>query len=532
MRYRIPAGLALLLSSFLTLAAAAQEADLKYIPDSAVAAVYIQPPRLLEAPNMELMPVEVITAAGMKELGFDPLQIQSALMLVEVVNPGQPPGAAVLLRFKQAFDPSLILPNFLRDAEDVQFEGVKYKRSNAPGQPAIALLDNKTVLLGTEDMVQKMLRSDDSAGPLRSIVAQDEGEHTACVYVTLEPVRDLVNMAMQQVGPLPPPLEPYKKVPELVQHLELHIDQSEKAHYELSLHTATNEDAQQLLKLVQQAMMMGQNLLLQNIRQEIGDSDDPVEQASMQYAERIVDYMFAQVQPKQDGKRVYVAMDLETNTATIGVAVALLLPAVQAAREAARRMQSSNNMKQIALAIHNYHATYNRLPANIEKDGKPLLSWRVQILPYIEEGRLYEQFKLDEPWDSPHNAALLDEMPMVYHNPNLQQGSTTNYLGIVYPGSLFENAQRKTFADVKDGMANTIMVVEASGKKSVPWTKPQDLTIDKSAPLADLQGVRPGIFLVAFTDGSVIPVSYAIDPQTLLGMFTIAGGEVVGLPPK
>ncbi len=513
MRYRISAGLALLLSSFVTSAVAAQEADLKYIPDTAVAAVYIQPQRLLEAPNMELMPVEVITAAGMKEFGFDPMQIQSALILVEVTNPNQPPGAAVLLRFKRAFDPSVIFPRFLRGAEDVQVAGIEYKRSNAPGSPAVAVLDNKTVLLGMEDLVQKMLQSDESAGPLRRIVAQDGEQHLACVYVTLEPVRELVNMVMLQVPPLPPPLEPFKKVPDLVQHAELHIDQSEKAYYELSLHTASNDDAQQLLALVQQAMTMGQQMLLQNIRKEMGSSDDPVEQASMQYAERIIGYMFAQVQPKQDEKRVYVSMDLETNTATIGVAVALLLPAVQAAREAARRMQSSNNLKQIVLAVHNYHEVYRRLPANIEKDGKPLLSWRVQILPFIEKGQLYEQFKLDEPWDSPHNIALLDQMPMVYQNPNLPKGSDTNYLGIVYPGSLFENAKVKKFADIKDGLSNTILAVEAGGKKSVPWTKPQDLTIDKSSPVADLQGVRPGIFLAALADGSVRVFTYTIDPR-------------------
>jgi hypothetical protein len=528
MRYGIFA--AMLLLSFHAHPAAAQEADLKYIPDSAALAVYLQPPDVLQAPNMELLPVEVITAAGMKEFGLDPMQIQSALILGEVIDPNRPPGAAVVLRFKQAFDPTSILPKFLSDAEDVEAAGVKYKRSNALGKPAVAIIDDKTLIIGDEVIVQKMLQEDATAGPLRSIVANDAGSHTACVYLTLEPVRGLINMAMMQVPQLPPPLEPFKKIPDLVQHAELHFEQSDTAHYDLSLFTRSNEDAEQLLQIVQQAMAMGQVMLLQNIRQEIGDSDDPVEQASVKYAERVIGYLFAQVKPQRDGKRVFVEMDLETSTASVGVAVALLLPAVQAAREAARRVQSMNNLKQIGLACHNHYDVYKVLPSNIEKDGQQLLSWRVRILPYIEQGNLYDQFKLDEPWDSPHNLALLDKMPMVFQNPNLPNNFTTNYLGIANPGAMFEKGKPKKFRDITDGTANTIMAVEAPANKAVPWTKPVDLIVDKSHPISDLQGPRPGMFLVLFCDGSVRSITYSIDPRTLLAMFTISGAEVVDFP--
>jgi hypothetical protein len=173
---------------------------------------------------------------------------------------------------------------------------------------------------------------------------------------------------------------------------------------------------------------------------------------------------------------------------------------------------------------------YKALPSNIEKDGKQLLSWRVRILPYIEEGNLYEQFKLDEPWDSPHNLTLLDKMPLVYHNPNLPKGNTTNYLGIANPGSIFEPGKPRKFSDITDGLSNTIMVVEAPGTKSVPWTKPVDLTVNTSAPMSDLQGVRPGIFLALFCDGSVQAITFSVDPRMLSALFTINGGEVVNLP--
>ena len=107
-----------------------------------------------------------------------------------------------------------------------------------------------------------------------------------------------------------------------------------------------------------------------------------------------------------------------SSPAASGVLVALLLPAVQSAREAARRAQCVNNLKQIGLAMHNYHDANGHFPrAVVGKDGKRLLSWRVAILPYIEQQGLYNKFKLDEPWDSPHNKALINEMPTTLRLP-------------------------------------------------------------------------------------------------------------------
>src|SRR5262249_51556565 len=102
-----------------------------------------------------------------------------------------------------------------------------------------------------------------------------------------------------------------------------------------------------------------------------------------------------------------------------GVSAGLLIPAVQKTREAASRMQNQNNLKEMALAMHNYHDVNGKFPpaAICDKQGKPLLSWRVAILPYVEQDNLYKQFKLDEPWDSEHNKKLIAQMPKVYALP-------------------------------------------------------------------------------------------------------------------
>lgn len=163
-----------------------------------------------------------------------------------------------------------------------------------------------------------------------------------------------------------------------------------------------------------------------------------------------------------------------------GVLVALLLPAVSTARTAARSMQSSNNLKQIGLALHNYHDTHLALPPaySTDSEGKPLLSWRVAILPYVEHISLYEQFHLDEPWDSPHNRSLLDQMPDVYRSPNATESpaSESNYLAISDPRSLFPSTgETIAFRDCPDGISNTLAVLEVFDA-TVPWTQPADIS--------------------------------------------------------
>src|SRR5947209_5662222 len=160
------------------------------------------------------------------------------------------------------------------------------------------------------------------------------------------------------------------------------------------------------------------------------------------------------------GRLGFTLIELLVVIAIIAVLIALLLPAVQAAREAARRAQCVNNLKQIGLGLHNYLSANGSFPpaAITDADGKPLLSWRVAILPFIEEPGFHREFKLDEPWDSPHNMALLSRMPRPYLCPSEPPGSgTTTYQVIVGPGTLFPDGKVTTLAEITDGTANTLL---------------------------------------------------------------------------
>lgn len=242
-----------------------------------------------------------------------------------------------------------------------------------------------------------------------------------------------------------------------------------------------------------------------------------------------LDKSVAQLEPKANGDRVTLNIDEGSQAFVDAVAAA-----AGKMRQAAARSVGMNNLKQIALAWHNYHdATRKGFPAGrTSKDGKPLLSWRVQILPYLEQDTLYKQFHLDEPWDSEHNAKLIEKIPPTY-KPTAQKvgGGKTTVLAprgrggdknIALVGML--GARLK---DITDGTSNTIMVVEASDALAVPWTKPDDFEVTEADPLKGLIGHYPEVFLAAFGDGSVRAISKTVEPKSLWASFTRNGGEVI-----
>jgi prepilin-type processing-associated H-X9-DG protein len=193
----------------------------------------------------------------------------------------------------------------------------------------------------------------------------------------------------------------------------------------------------------------------------------------------------------------------------------------------------------MGIAIQNYEMANGHFPqqgtgpmgqAVHDPQVKPLLSWRVAILPYIEQNSLYNQFNQNEPWDGPTNKKLLPLMPKVYMIPGKtpSQPGMTYYQGFSGPGSMFEPGARLTMRDVADGTSNTLMIVEAGTE--VPWTKPDDLPFDPKAPLPPLGGHFSGGFNVIFVDGSVRFIPARTPEATLKAMITRNGGEAISLP--
>jgi hypothetical protein len=293
--------------------------------------------------------------------------------------------------------------------------------------------------------------------------------------------------------------------------------------------------AAKLHRATESAIDFARVQVLAGIEQSMANNEpSPVNDALQSYLKRIVEEMITSYRPKLSDDRVVLDIRADNSFATTGVLVGLLLPAVQASREAARRMSSSNNLKQIGLAMHNYHAAFNRFPAAAITDanGEPLLSWRVAILPFVEEQELYNRFKLDEPWNSEHNIALMDEMPALFSDPSLAippgiGNGLTNYHLAIGEQLLVHPTNKSGFRDVTDGTSNTIMTIAGNQESLRPWTSPDYLEISLDDPLNYV--IRPNGFEVGFADGAVRRITPDIVVETFKALLTRAGQEVVDL---
>jgi len=180
---------------------------------------------------------------------------------------------------------------------------------------------------------------------------------------------------------------------------------------------------------------------------------------------------------------------------------------------AVRAARARNQLKQLALAMHNYYDMHNHFPPAVVMgpDGKTPHSWRVEILQTLgpdgdlwkQNVALYKQYRLDEPWDSENNKKVLAQMPDTFRSPYDDRTSTNSaYYVLVGPGTVFEGPNGIKTADIVDGTSNTLMIVEA--KRNIPWTKPEDLAFDPDKPLPELGGFVKGQFMAALADGEVL----------------------------
>ena len=198
-------------------------------------------------------------------------------------------------------------------------------------------------------------------------------------------------------------------------------------------------------------------------------------------------------------------------------------------------MKRLNDLRSIGIAFRQYEDSHGILPVtgfakeNLDKDGKPFLSWRVHLLPYLEQQALYEQFHLNEPWDSEHNKKLIEQMPAIYQTTD--DKTKTTLVVFVGPRSgvrtPFTDQGGRRLAEFIDGPRNTLLMVEAAEKHAVPWTKPEDLPFDAKQPLPELGRAGEDFFLAIFADGRTARIPKSVTEKALKALITINGKEPV-----
>ncbi|MGD9720256.1 MAG: DUF1559 domain-containing protein [Pirellulales bacterium] len=192
----------------------------------------------------------------------------------------------------------------------------------------------------------------------------------------------------------------------------------------------------------------------------------------------------------EDGPR-YSLRELFVLTAVVGVFFALGGVFVRSQQEVARRAKCTGLLKQVGIALHNYHATDKCFPPAYfaDADGKPMHSWRVILLPYFGDAAsraLYQQYRFDEPWDGPNNRTLAGMIPQVYRCPSSTAPvGETSYTAVVGPEAGWPGSEARNIGDFTDGLSSTIALVEIA-ESGINWMEPRDLTFTQAA-----QGVNP-----------------------------------------
>jgi hypothetical protein len=340
-------------------------------------------------------------------------------------------------------------------------------------------------------------------------------------------------MAAQQARWMPAELLPLAELPELIDTMQLNASFDNKsAKLNLTM-TGLDEDASEriddivtngLADLRESSVdLIGQSMPLRGMSEEMQAAADV-------YAKRLSKQIFGAISSKRSGMDVTLVADTEIGIAGGIVISSFLSPMDRMLRSITRQLDSSNNFKMVMLAMHNYHAAYNRLPAPAIRnaDGKPLLSWRVALLPFLEEQALYQQFRLDEAWDSEHNLPLSKRLPKVYATAGLRLPPGQTVVHAVVGEKIGMRPKDKTgFRDILDGTSNTILILESTADSAVPWSKPADVEIDMEDPLANFIGSPKKSFGVGFADGSVKRLNDDIEVEKFKALLTRAGAEVI-----
>lgn len=505
------------------------------IPSDSVAVISVDLKVLRESPEGRMIPWEIANVACQEQLGFQLDRVDTVDVTVGMPSPL--PEVGFSIRFNGDMDIADIASAMASPVQvSPKDESLRFRDLIEFPEIRIAQKEERRVLVGTQGTLRRMMSPRlPTGGPTVQLVkASDASVRMALNFAK---IRDFASVVYEQATPdLPESLrEDMSDMISLIENILVEVRPMSPETLDVSVGTSSGPNTDTLLGCMNRVRSEGVRMVRESLEAEI-DRDETVSQAMRtaisSYSERMQEVIDSEELWSVENDRVHlkIASSMMSNYGTIGVMTGLLLPAIQAAREAARRMSSSNNLRQIALGLLNYESAYKKLPPRIGKsaDGKPLLSWRVKILPFLEEQSLYNEFHLDEPWDSEHNIKLLERMPAVYANPRVVTlpGHTVYLLpygeNIGWPEDAFR------MAEITDGTSYTIAVVESGGEVAVPWTKPDDLDIDA---YPDGSWMPPGAGAsVVMLDGSVRLLTPLIDPDTLRALFTKNGGESVMLP--
>ncbi len=490
-------------------------AGLQFVPSDAALFVYVDAEKIWENSILQSIRkadgkdfdnfLSVISA----ETGLGPEDLKSVVVFFpQLQNPRDLEQLGIIFTLKKAYNKEKIV----KAAQKVLPPNANLKLIPLDERQALILINS------SDDYAKPQPAG--SAGPL-SVALKNAatGKHVAVLGTTLAKLPEEIRS-----DDLPAQIRPFQPLLK-AQTITAALDLGKTIDLDVRVKTATAGQAVDCEK----ALGVLLNLIQEAIGAGMKDLDPDMKDMGLK---DMLAIMKAAIATAKDAK--FSAQGTEVKlTASLPLDLPFVggyLAAKKKVQESAVQAQSLNNLKQIAIAMHNYHDTFGACPpaAVCDKKGNPQLSWRVLILPFIEQDNLYRQFKLDEPWDSANNKKLLEKMPKVYAIPGKTKegGSDTFYRVFVGKGAAFDWITGTKLTAIADGTSNTIMCVTAA--TAVPWTKPDELEFDPDKDMTKLLGaIVNGKVQVAMFDGSVRTFSKIPDKMTLNALITRDGGEVI-----
>ncbi len=528
----------------------------KYLPPAINVVVVGFPARILQRARDRYYPVEMVTGSGLETLGFDPAKIDQIMVIVRLPkdfeNPQQSePQVAAVLCFGKPINRQTILAKTEETGKRL-VQGVEsWPMPSFQNETRVCFPDDQTILLGSEDSLAEMLAAsqethDRSSEPYRQFLKQRllnaDPKADARMILHVEPIRKRLHQAANRMMELQ---RLKSEVPEGAERLTEAIDLTRSL--ELSLKRTDDEeifgidfvaDDPQRVGKIKELLELYQNVVGESLQQQLiknrPPNPTPVDLAIEAYRKRLQKAYLALPKTTRQGNTLSVRIEVTGQTTPVFVASTLLAAAVQQVRAQAQRAVAANHLRMLLLAMLNHASNRNGLlPGDIRdpKTGQPLLSWRVRVLPYLEEQALYDRFKLDEPWDSEHNKTLLRRMPSAFRSPTSKLDPDSPLTSMLRPTGkgLINDPQRKPahLDKIPDGSRHTVLLVEASDEVAVPWTKPADLPIDPKNPKRGLGGMHVGGFFVGFANVRLSFLQDDIEAEVLYRLFTAAGGEEI-----
>lgn len=495
---------------------AAMEA--KYVPGNALAVAAFRPSELMPIYKQARAKTEGEMSDGEKA-GIDVMsKCKSATLVMSIPNREGPGGDpfGIMLSFsdKSARDAAAEL---MSPGNDFQKEKLLLAEIEVNGSAARYFANDTTLIFGNTDTVKSMVLAGPSS--LSSLTQTDAwaaaAKGTLAVAVDSSSLKPL--MANAPPNPFLGIFSPFWMQAD--SHT-LGITLGDKAAIKL-VSTSPDEKG---AKVLQAAINAGVSMLTGMVASQKAN----VPEQSKAAVESLEELLASQ-NIVREGNQITLTLAGDA-TAQVNAIVGLFAPAIGNARQAAQRTQQMNNFKQVMLALHNYYDVNGHFPPAIVIDPVSGIgrSWRIEVLPYLEQQQLYEQYRRDQPWDSEANKAVLAKMPNVFRHPAMPEGSTNaSVFAVAGKGLIFEADDKDglQFQEITDGTSNTIAIVEA--KREIPWTKPQDIEFDLAQDKLPELGFVPEGWIVGVCDGSVRFVSKSIDPATWKKLLTRAGGEVV-----